>query len=354
MKRKSAKLVKRTKIIIQQPKTLENPNFVNIESFTIEHSKTSRKLSKIIKQTKKVSQVGTGKSSNNHLYGEEKSKHFLNEKTVKITKRSHALKGNASSYNVEILNFFNPILQLKDAESAIKNNLIDLLTELKGLKFVTTLRLVFKKIQNDDKTLYPTFYFNWKTGTIINERDIDDVFENFCSTIISKIQKSLGRGSDWIIDLVIDHNINILFSSSYMKLPKELDHPRKGLINIQNIDGNECFKWCFVRYLNPGEYHPKRITKADEVFPKRLDFKDIKLSVKSRDIHKIEKKNSIGISVFGYENKGYCLQAFTISEKIKCLIKDCFKINGKQTTKMPKKITIYHLCRFWKYYSTGR
>ena len=27
-----------------------------------------------------------------------------------------------------------------------------------------------------------------------------------------------------------------------IKLPKELDHPRKGLINIQNIDDNECFK----------------------------------------------------------------------------------------------------------------
>ena len=24
--------------------------------------------------------------------------------------------------------------------------------------------------------------------------------------------------------------------------PKELDHPKKGLINIQNIDDNECFK----------------------------------------------------------------------------------------------------------------
>ena len=40
-----------------------------------------------------------------------------------------------------------------------------------------------------------------------------------------------------------------------------------------------------------------------KIFAKRLDFKDIKLSVKIRDIHKIEKKNSMGISVFGYENK---------------------------------------------------
>ena len=34
---------------------------------------------------------------------------------------------------------------------------------------------------------------------------------------------------------------NPLAGSSYIKLLKELDHPRKELINIQNIDGNECF-----------------------------------------------------------------------------------------------------------------
>ena len=57
----------------------------------------------------------------------------------------------------------------------------------------------------------------------------------------------MGKGSCWIIDLVIDHNINIsnykpLGGSSYIKLPKELDHPRKGSINIQDIDANECFE----------------------------------------------------------------------------------------------------------------
>ena len=61
------------------------------------------------------------------------------------------------------------------------------------------------------------------------------------------------------------------------------------MINIQNIDDNECFKWCLVRYLNPADHHPARITKADKDFAKRLDFKDIKFPVKIRDIHKIEK-----------------------------------------------------------------
>ena len=36
---------------------------------------------------------------------------------------------------------------------------------------------------------------------------------------------------------------------------------------------------------------------------KRLDFKDKKFPVEIRDIQKLEKKDSIGISVFGHENK---------------------------------------------------
>ena len=38
------------------------------------------------------------------------------KKKVKIIKRSQAFKGYASSYDVEILNFLNPELQLKDTE----------------------------------------------------------------------------------------------------------------------------------------------------------------------------------------------------------------------------------------------
>ena len=71
------------------------------------------------------------------------------------------------------------------------------------------------------------------------------------------------------------------------------------MINIQNIDDNECL----VKYLNPANHHPARTTKADKDFAKTLDFEDIKFPVKVRDIHKIEEKNSTGISVFGYENK---------------------------------------------------
>ena len=83
------------------------------------------------------------------------------------------------------------------------------MTQLKILKFVTTLVLVFKKIESEDKTKYVNFYLSSKAEIIINESDIDDVFQSIYTTIITSRQKSLGKGSDWIIDSVIDYTISI-------------------------------------------------------------------------------------------------------------------------------------------------
>ena len=49
------------------------------------------------------------------------------------------------------------------------------------------------------------------------------------------------------------------------------------------------FKWCLVRYLNPANHHPAKFTNNGKGFAKRIDFKDIKFPVKTRDINKIEK-----------------------------------------------------------------
>ena len=187
---------------------------------------------------------------------------------------------------------------------------------------MTTFVLVFRKVESEDKTKCDTFCSHSKAETIINESEIDDMFELIYTTIISNIQQFLGKDSGWIIDSVIDHNIstskyNSLAGSIYIKLPKELDHPRKGLINVQNIDDNECFKWYLIRYVNPACHNPAIVTKADKDLAKKLDFKDIKFPVEVRDIHKIEKKNSIGISVFGCENKKKLMKNLCIKKMLR-------------------------------------
>ena len=99
------------------------------------------------------------------------------------------------------------------------------MTELKGFKFLTTLVVDSEKIDSDEETKDDIFYSNSKAETIINEGNINDVFKLIYGTILSNIQKTLGKGSGWIIDSVVDHTINIskynpLAGSSYVKLPK--------------------------------------------------------------------------------------------------------------------------------------
>ena len=74
-------------------------------------------------------------------------------------------------------------------------------------------------------------------------------------------------------------------------MSKESNHSRKALINIQYTDENECLKWCLVKYLHLLDANLGRIRKNDKkAFARELDFKDIKLPVKIKDIHKIDKK----------------------------------------------------------------
>ena len=153
---------------------------------------------------------------------------------------------------------------------------------------------------------------------------------------------------------------------NYIKLPKELHHLRRD---------NECLKWSIARCLNHNTH--QELEKLSKILLK--SFIQSKLN---KDIHKIEKKNSITITVFGDENKEkhqiyvskefyeaklvyllsrgeegkrhyvfiqsfytfmydhtlncgkkhscYCLQAFGTEEILKPHIKDCFKVNGQQ------------------------
>ena len=167
--KKNRKSVKQSEIITYYPKTFDT---VDIKSVITEHPETSHKLPNNIRPVEEV-------DPNDSLYSDiKKSENFLKEKNMKITKREHAFKGYASTYIVEILSFFNRELQLKETESATKSKLIKLLNQLKGFKFLTTLVLVFKKMESKDKTTYGNFYSSSKAKIIITEKDIDNVFKS--------------------------------------------------------------------------------------------------------------------------------------------------------------------------------
>ena len=91
-----------------------------------------------------------GKNPTTPLYSDSKKRQIFFDKTnsiksVKRAKRSHVYKVYASTYNADISYTFNPELQLRNTESAMKNRLRGLLTELKGFNKVTTLKVMTKQ-----------------------------------------------------------------------------------------------------------------------------------------------------------------------------------------------------------------
>ena len=85
-------------------------------------------------------------------------------------------------------------------------------------------------------------------------------------------------------------------------MPIELSNPRKGLINIKNID-QKCFLWCHVRHINPVEKHPGKILKTDKRIASNLNYEGIEFPVQEKDFKKIEVQNNICTNVFGFENE---------------------------------------------------
>ena len=60
---------------------------------------------------------------------------------------------------------------------------------------MTALVLEIKKIESDDKAKYNTFCSNSKAETIINESDIDDVFESiYGMSNLKNLQEKLKAG----------------------------------------------------------------------------------------------------------------------------------------------------------------
>ena len=59
----------------------------------------------------------------------------------------------------------------------------------------------------------------------------------------------------------------------------------------------------FGKIINSADHNPRIIRTIDKLYGDKLDIKDKKFAVKVRDIHITERKNSIGFSVFGYEDK---------------------------------------------------
>ena len=309
-----------------------------------------------------------------------------------IKQIDNALKGFTKSYEINIRNNRDPLVQMQNTRKGAERQVTTLLNEMKGLKYVETLKVTFEKILAD-VIVKKSAYFNSTSQTIINQMEINEALQMSKQNILNKIAQWISEGSGWTVQSVDNHYLNIakyepMKGSSYIQLPNELRNSKKGLINMKNED-NECFRWCHIRHINPQEKYPQRIKKTDKQYVGKLDYSNIEFPVSVKHYNKLEKQNSININVFGYENKQpypiyvskekyedhmelllvtekenkhyvlikdfnrfmynqtkhehrkhfcmHCLQCFSSERVLNDHKENCIQVNGTQAIKMPNK-----------------
>ena len=138
-------------------------------------------------------------------------------------KQTHAYIYYGSTCSNEISNYFNAEIQPKDTESTINNELVDLLAQLKGFKFVASLVLELKK-KKMKKSIAHFIQPNMLKQLLVGVKLMICLIPSI-SWLYQTSKNVLVKGlvGFWIGDSIIDHTINIwkyntLSGSSYIKL----------------------------------------------------------------------------------------------------------------------------------------
>ena len=183
-----------------------------------------------------------------------------------------------------------------------------------------------------------------KSVEILNENDIESGLTNIKKNIDENFGKLSKNSKDQFLCFK-KLEINIFryqalkkHMGSYVELPKKLQ--RQGLINIKNED-NYCFIWSYIRYLNPVNKNPNRLTKKDkELFNniyQKLKYFEFPLKINKNNIVKIENILEINICILSSDENNNVIPMFSSENNHKneinlfyykdhiCLIKDLNK-----------------------------
>ena len=119
-----------------------------------------------------------------------------------------ALKNSTKSFTVDVIDNEDPLHQLNETKNFIKKCLVKELLELKGFKYIETLKVTFEKKQGNGITT-KTAFFNSKTKTLINAMEINEVLQSSREELVKAIAQWLSEGSGWTISSVDNHFINL-------------------------------------------------------------------------------------------------------------------------------------------------
>ena len=236
-----------------------------------------------------------------------------------LTPKEHktAIKGYFKTFRVNGVEGMDE----KTFINIVKPRVINLIKSKGSIKVKLILTVRFTKENPATGNIDINVYHFATDPVIITEAtDLSNLYNTMTSRIFELIQNFNNRGSGWQFDRVeyLDININPfnpLSASSYIKLPVKLAK-KKAIINVQNKNDNECFKWAVTSAVFPAKEHGERLSKQMRKDSEKFDWTGIEFPVSLKLIDKFENRNNYAINVFGYEKVVYPLRISKKNEKV--------------------------------------
>ena len=240
------------------------------------------------------------KKLNKKLEKKEREAREEHDKIFTFRQELSAFNNYVNQYVIDGSDIYDGISFLREA----KNSLINVLDSNRGIKAILYFNCVMMR-EGAEGTISENFYFHSSIKIILENTDVEEVFNEMLDEIETAIQKTENaEGSGWVLVKVIDVTLHTakwdpLNAGSYMELPEFLKN-KKAIINMKNQD-DKCFMWCVLRALNPVEKNKERVDKNLISKQDTLNMKGIKYPVSFRDIDRFESLNpNISITVLGY------------------------------------------------------
>ena len=124
---------------------------------------------------------------------------------LSVKQVSEAFKRYAKSFNIEIIDRKDPLVQLHASKSCIKDLFKVLLCEIKGFKYQITMNIKLRKQKTNGDTNsganveYANVYFNSVAKIVIN-CSFDWLIDKSFEEILYGISKGINEGFGWVID----------------------------------------------------------------------------------------------------------------------------------------------------------
>ena len=151
--------------------------------------------------------------------------------------------------------------------------------------------------------------FHSSSSILLKDSDIEEEIKQHISSLENKIEEYLKKGSEWMVENV--KMINLMMTKyqpmggSYIKLPKAIEN-KTSLLNIKNKD-EKCLLWSLLAALHPEvnddpSLNISRVSTYQQ-FENELDMKGITYPVSQHHLDKVERQNSLAISVYAWDKE---------------------------------------------------